>query len=658
MGKIHPMRPFQAFFSLLCASLLLVGSAAAQTAIRIEPATGGLGWLTRPYEARSVPPVNLVNSPRLESLVRAGNLYLSAPDVVALAIENNLDVEVQRYGPLLAKEVLRRAQAGGALRNIDLPIAPPPQGLSLQSSSSAGAGIGGSSAGGRGTSTGAGAASAGGGASSGAGASSSGGGASSLGEGGSSGSSGGVIMPLGPAIPSFDPTVTALASYQHANTPLSNIILTGTNVLVQNTESYEAQYQQNWSVGLSATLNYESQHTRVNSQFFSPNPFNFGTLDLTLTQNLLQGFGSAVNGRNILVQKNNMKVTDLQFEQQLINTVSGVLNLYWDLVGFNEDLRAHTQEVASAQQLLDLTNREFAIGALTDIEVARAEAQLYQSQQDLAISETGLLQQENVLKNALSRDGVANAVLADIRIIPLDRIDIPAKDELEPQAKLVDQALNHRIEIEQSKINLKSNQLNLVGIKSSLKPNLQAFVDLANNGLAGGYGSLLGQIAERSHPSYAAGFALNLAIRNRAAQSDYAINLLEIRTNELNLQRIVKQVQLDVQNAVIGLQQARTRYDAAVKVRMLLQETLDGDEKKRELGGGTVYQVVQDQRDLATAQSSEVQALAAYSHARISLDVALGKTLEANNVSVEEALAGHISRPSALPADLPPGVRP
>src|SRR5579863_10070665 len=116
----------------LCAILLLAGPAAAQTAVRIDSAKGGLGWLTHPYQPRSVPPINLANTSRLESLVRAGNLYLSAQDVVALAIENNIDVEVQRYGPLLAREVLTRAQAGGLLRSVGLGVAPGPQSVSLQ----------------------------------------------------------------------------------------------------------------------------------------------------------------------------------------------------------------------------------------------------------------------------------------------------------------------------------------------------------------------------------------------------------------------------------------------------------------------------------------------------------------------------------------------
>jgi outer membrane protein TolC len=104
---------------------------------------------------------------------------------------------------------------------------------------------------------------------------------------------------------------------------------------------------------------------------------------------------------------------------------------------------------------------------------------------------------------------------------------------------------------------------------------------------------------------------------------------------------------------VIGLKQARVRFDSAVKARVLQQQTYNADQRKYALGASTVYQVVQDQRDLASAQSSEVQAMANYSHARIALDQAIGDTLEVNHISLQEALVGKVARPSELPANLP-----
>ena len=204
---------------------------------------------------------------------------------------------------------------------------------------------------------------------------------------------------------------------------------------------------------------------------------------------------------------------------------------------------------------------------------------------------------------------------------------------------------------------------------------MQAFAELTNNGLAGtlseqgqligagypftgGYGSLLGQIFRRDYPNYSAGISLNLTLRNRAAQADYTTSLLELRQNELNLRKNINQIRVDVQNAMVGLDQARARYDAAVKSRALQEQTLAGDQKRYALGATVAFQVVQDQRDLATAQSTEVQSMANYTHARIALDQALGSTLDVNHISVDEAMKGQVSQPSVLPSDLPQEVRP
>ena len=634
------MHRFQSLLAVSCAFLILTSLAAAQSPpadseVQIEPAHGGLGWLTHPYQAREVPPINLRNSSRLASLIRAGNLYLSAQDVVALAIENNIDVEVQRYAPLLGREVLRRARAGGALRNVGLAVAAGPQSVSLQGVSVNSTGV--SATGGAGVSSG-----------------------------------GGIVTQLGPGIPALDPALTLIADFQHITSPQSNTFLTGTTALILNSRAYEAQYSQSWDFGLNAVFTYASQHTHVNSQLYNLDPYTVGDADITITQNLLQGFGSAVNGRNIRVQKNNLKVTDLQFKQQVITTVSAVLNLYWDLVAFDEDVRAREREVETAQRLFDDNKKQVQIGSLAEIEVTRAEAQLYTAKQDLLVAQTNVLQQETVLKNALSRSGVAAADLADVHIIPLDKIVVPEKDEFAPANELVEEALKNRVEIAQDRINIESNRMNLIGIKNSLKPTLQAFGELTNNGLTGvltplgatqlgvgylvgGYGNLLGEIARRNYPNYSAGLSLNIPLRNRAAQSDYTTSLLEIRQNELNLQKATNQVRVDVQNAVIGLQQARARYDASVKARVLQQQTLDADQKKYGLGASTAYQVVQDQRDLASAQSAEMEAMANYSHARIAFDQAVGTTLDVNHISLGEALSGHMQAP---PSSLPPEEKP
>ncbi len=619
-------------FSWFALSLVAV-AADTQNPVQVEPAHGFLNWLTHPYRVREVAPVNLSNTSRLENLVRAGNLYLSAQDVVALAIENNLDIEVQRYGPVLAEEVLRRAQGGGALRSVGVGVAAGPTSVSLT-------GVSVTTVGAVGT----------------------------AGEGVSSG--GGITTQLGPPIPSLDPSISTSINAAHATTPQSNTVLTGTTALIQNRVNWSTVYLQNFSTGTTMQWTYNNQYLSVNSADYNLNPYTSGYLDLQVTQNILYGFGRSVNNRNIYVQKNNIKVANLQFEQQVITTVSAVLNLYWDLVSFRDDLRARERELAAAQSLLEGNQKQVEQGTLAPIEITRAQAQVYSSQQDLLVSQTNLLQQETVLKNALSRNGVASPDLAMVHIVPLDTIAVPETVKFAPLDDLVQEALKKRPEIEQSRINIDSAKLNLKGIRNELKPTLQLFAELTNNGLtgtitplgvlapgvaylAGGYGNLNAEIFRRNYPNYSAGISLNIILRNRAAQSDYVTSELSLRQNELGLQENVNQVRVDVQNAMIGLQQAQARYVAATKARVLQQQTLDADQKRYAVGASTTYQIVLDQQNLASAESTETQALANYSHARIAFDQAMGRTLEDNHITIGEALSGKMSQPSVLPANLP-----
>jgi outer membrane protein len=387
---------------------------------------------------------------------------------------------------------------------------------------------------------------------------------------------------------------------------------------------------------------------------------------------LLYGFGTEVNNRTIRVAKNNLKLSDLQFQQQLIVTISAVSNLYWDLVAFNESVRVAQQALKTDQQLYEDNKKQVQIGTLAPIEVTRAEAAVATDNQNLLVAETNVLQQETILKNALSKNGVANPTLAEVRIVPLDPISIPEQEKPAPLGTLVDEALAHRPEIAQNKITLASLNINLKGSRNELRPQLSAFVDLTNNGLTGqavppnpytegsadpylvgGYGNALGQIFRRNYPSYSAGFSLNIPLRNRAAQGDYVTDQLNLRISELQLKKSINQVRVDVQNAVTGIQQARAGYEASVKARILQQQTLDAEKKKYSLGASTVYQVILDQRDLATAEGAEVQAEATYVHAKINFDQAVGRTLQANNVSIDQAMKGQVAKPSVLPQNLP-----
>jgi outer membrane protein len=618
----------------MAVSITLVFSSLAQASeITIEQPkpVPVVGPLLAPFhmERRIVPPARVTNTPRLESLVRGGNLYLSAQDVIALVLENNIDIAIQRYGPILAREVVRRAAGGGLLRNVGTPVYSGPASVSLQGVSVNAVGL------------------------------------AETGSGVSSG--GGIIVGNLPPPPNLDPYLFAFGSFQHNTTPLSNIVLDLVPSLLNDSRTVQFGYGQTFLTGTNMQLTYGSSRSAVNSPVPILNPSTYGFLDLFIQQPLLQGFGIAVNNRYIRVAKNNMKVTDLQVKRQVITTVSAALNLYWDLVSFNEDLRIKGQALETAQKLYEDNKKQVSIGTLSAIEITRAAAEVSSSKENLLIAQTNVAQQETVLKNALSRNGVASTWLDDVHIVTLDRIQVPEREDLKPNAELVEQALAKRPELEQTRINLQSTLINLRGSKNALLPTLQAFADVSNNALTGspnavigasgvpdpfvvgGYSNLLAQIFRRNYPNYSVGFSLNIPFRNRAAQADYVADQLTLRQAELQLQRSISQVRVDVKNAVIGLQQARVRYETAVATRVLAQQTLDAERKKFQFGTSSIPLVVQAQRDLNNDQSAEVQAMANYTHARIAFDEAVGQTLEQNGISMEEANSGQVARASSIP---------
>ena len=626
-------------FLTLLTAILLARAALAQSSevsIQTPPPVPVVGRFLKPFhlERRIVPAPKLTNSPRLQQLVRAGNLYLSAQDVIALVLENNLDIAVQRYSPFLSREVLRRAEAGNILRSVDTPVVAGPTSVSTAGVSANANGLAGGSA---------------------------------------FGAGGGIVTQVGPSPPYLDPSISLGVTVGHYTVPLSNTVLNQTTALIEGYRSAYVNYSQTFITGTNASFTLYENRTRLNSATPLENPALTGLFDITINQPLLQGFSIAVNSRDIKVARNNMKAGELQVELQVATTVSAALNLYWDLVSFNDAVRIKRQALAAAQQLYEGNRKQVEIGAMAGIEVTRAAAGVSSSKEDLLIAQTNVEQQEIVLKNALSRNVTANPWLDDVRIVPLDHIEIPKTEEIRPVPDLIQEALAKRVEIQQNKTNLDSQKIMLTGTKNGLLPSLSAYAEFTNHGLAGpvnplynnccgapnsyfvgGTGSILSQIVDRDFPDYSAGFSLNIPFRNRTAQADYVTDELQLRQRELQLQRAANQVRVDVKTAAIGLDQARARYQTAVDTRVLAEQTLESEQKRFQSGISTVALVIQAQKDLANDQNAEVQAMANYTHAKIFFDAAMGRTLEVNHISMQEALDGRVERESAIP----PGVRP
>ncbi|MCC7499780.1 MAG: TolC family protein [Bryobacterales bacterium] len=569
---------------------------------------------------------DFTNSPRFESLIRAGNLYLSLPDALALALENNLDIQLQRATPELAATDLLRARGGGTLRNVPLTVAEAPAGI--------------------------------------------GGPASPLLNAPATGTTASTAIPTsvtelavitpgqstpnvtestplstGTPLPVFDPSLNGSVSWLHATVPQNNPLITGTDSLVTSGPAGSAGIGQGFATGASVHLDFNSAWQRSNSARNVFNPFNTSSLGLTVTQPLLRGFGAAMNRRFIRIAQNNRRISALLFRQQVISTVAGAIRLYNDFVSLTEDVRVKQQALALAERLLADNRAKVNEGTLAPIELVRAQAQVAASRQDLANSQGFAAQQELILKSYLTRRGTADPIVAAVRIIATTPIEVPAAEPARPVDDLVRDAFTNRPELESSRLQLANSRISLEGSHNATLPQLDVFGVVENNGLAGDGGTGMAQLFRRNYPTYGAGIELNLPLRNRIAEADYARDRVQVERSAIRRQQLTNQVRLEVEGALIALQRSRAALDAAIETRKLQEQSLSIEMERYQAGLSTSFLVMQYQGFLAQARSTEVAARDTYSKARTALDRALGTILETHGIILGEVLRGTLSTP-------------
>ena len=262
------------------------------------------------------------------------------------------------------------------------------------------------------------------------------------------------ISQIGPVTQNLDPTIQETTTFSHITTPQPNSVQSLTSALVQNQRAYSGSIQQGLLSGGSLAISYSNHYLNENSPTDVLNPSLAPSLSITLQHNLLNGFGTEVGGRTITISKINLATSDLTFRSQVIAVVNNVLNGYYTLVAADEDVKAKQSAFDVAQTFLGDTAKQIDLGSLAETERIKAESQLATTRQDLIVSQTTLSQDEVRLKNLISRKGIADPLLAAARIVALDRLAMPAKDDLPPVKELVAKALANRPDLAAEKANL------------------------------------------------------------------------------------------------------------------------------------------------------------------------------------------------------------
>jgi outer membrane protein len=605
----------------------------------------------QPYTAQDVAQPNLSNSPRVDSLMRDGKIYLSVDDAVALALENNLDIDIARYNLNIADTDYLRAKSGANVLGVNAGI--------VQNTPGGGVGgLGGTVGSGTGGTTVA---------------------ASGVGTG-----TNGLVsstLGIGSNITSFDPVLTGTLQLDKDNSE-STTLFSPVPVVAQNTYTGNFSYTQGFQWGTALTAGFNNTHTTSNLLTTEITPLISSNFQFRITQNLLQGFGPGPNLRFIRIAKNNREISDVAFRLQTITTVDQIENMYWDLVYAYENVRVQQEALTYAQKALDDTKQQSKVGTVPPIQVVSAQSTVSTDQQNLILAQNNLELQELLMKNALSRS-IEDPVLAEAEVIPTSTMQLPEQEPVTPTQDLIDQALNHRAELVESRIDLNSRDLSSKAVRNAMLPTLDAFAYYGGSGVGGtvnsalptcaaaptakycytsstapppfqttnnvGYGSTLNQLVNSTAPDKGVGLSLNIPLRNREAQANQVRAELEYRQAQVRLHQLENQVRIEVRNAQFDVKQNRASVEAAQYAVDFARQTLDADQQKLKVGLTTTTAILQDASVLTTNESNLVSAKAAYEKSRIELDRATGLLLDHSHIDVADATRGQVTHSPTVP---------
>lgn len=620
----------------------------------------------QPYLPETVPAANLSNTSRVDQLMQNGKIMLSINDAVALTLENNLDLVLARYNLNIADTDILRAKAGSNILGVNTGIVQnTPGGGTGGLSGTVGSGTGGTSvaAGGVGTGT------------------------------------NGLVsstLGIGAPITSFDPVLTGTLQMDRNFVESTSIFTEVPNgVANTNTGTANLSYLQGFHWGTDLAVGFNNTHTTTNNATVTYTPALSSNFQARVTQQLLQGFGFLANTRFIRIARNNREISDVAFRLQVITTVDQIENLYWNLVYAYENVRVQQEALAFAQRTLEDNKKQVQMGTLPPIQVVNAESTVATDQQNLILARTNLELQELLMKNALSRN-LEDPVLAGAEVIPTSIMQLPAQEPIVPIQDLINDALAHRAELAESRIDLDSRQINNKAVRNAMLPTLDAFVYYGGSGIGGdvnpallppgcltskfgcftpataappfrsggsvGYGGTLNQMFTSVAPDKGVGLTLNVPLRNRTAQANQVRAELEYRQAQVRLQQLENQVRIEVRNAQFDVQQNRAAADAAQAAVDFQRQTLDADQKKLAVGVGTSTAVLQDQSALTAAESNLVSAMAAYEKAKVEMDRATGLLLEHAGIVMADAENGQVTHmpdvPYVAPRQNPQSVMP
>jgi outer membrane protein TolC len=597
-----------------------------------KPAGRMLGNPLNAYRPTTIARADFNNSVRLQDLVKDGKIYLSLSDAIALALENNYDIAIDRYYLDIADTDLLRAKSGSALRGVGATVLENTLGGTSQTLSSSGS---------PGTVSGA-----------------------------TAGSSGIVLSTdgAGPTPENRDPVVSGTIQLERAESPQTSAF---SPRAFTNTDEYNFTYSQGFITGTALNLTWDNSRVTTTG-YNSYSPELTSNFKATVTQHLLQGAGIWVNNRFVYEAILDRRITDSTFRQQILFTVNQVENIYWVLVSAYEDVQAKEQALEQSTKLDSDTRKQLEIGTMAPLDVVQADSTVATDKQALISSQSNLNYQQLALKQAIARN-LNDPALVTAPIIPTDRVNLePVPEEKQTPEELVQEAFTNRPELEQAVLSIKKDEITLRGARNALLPTLDVYGFYGASGVGGapnkncsffgfscaatstsGYPDVLNSLVNSSSPDKGVGFNFQIPIRNRTAQADQARSLIEYRQAEMHLEQLYTQIRMQVVNQQYALANDRAQVQASVAAENYARQSLDSEQKKLRLGASITANVLLQQRNLAVAENSRITANLTYAKDRAFLYEVLASTLQHYGINMNDAATGKVGT-----APLIPGLQP
>ena len=444
----------------------------------------------------------------------------------------------------------------------------------------------------------------------------------------------------------FDPVVTASYNVNNSSSPpFTTLQGTGDNTISKSiTKTGQFNYSQTFETGTNVQAGMNTNRNYINNSFDIFNPYINSSLNLQFTQPLLRNGWLFANRAPIVIARRNLQQSRANFAAQVSNSILQAVGQYWSVVEAHGELDVAKQSLDAAETSYKRDKRALELGALPPLDIYRSESQVASRRVQVIQAEYALKQAEDSFRMTIGTDQDPYYQALDLNLTePAE----PSGDlRTIDSAAALQEALIKRPEFSAVKAALANDDTRVRLAHNHLLPELDLTGLYASNGLGGtlldtttntqSTTSSLNQLFGFNYPTYGAQISLTLPIRNRAAQAEMGTALVSRRNDLYGERQIREQVMLDVSNAVHQLEQSKLSIAAGKEAVDLAKKNTAAEQRKYELGNGTIFLVLEAQTELAAAQQSLLQAEVGYQLAVASVDHATGDLLEPYHVQIAD----------------------